>query len=153
MQVINLTKKDIQNILRLESVSAPEKPDYVKYSEEELQDLFNKSQTWSVFGIYLDNELVGWSSYRKKNTNLYEISSVVVSKGHRGKGLGKALLTRAVKEILNNHNDAEIYLTVYPQNLNALVLYLKNNFVVYDFKKDYYGPGADRLFLKYTNQQ
>lgn len=153
MQVINLTKKDIQNILKLESISAPEKPDYVKYSEEELQDLFNKSQTWSVFGIYSDDELVGWSSYRKKDKNLYEISSVVVDKDHRGKGLGKALLVHAAKEILNNHNGAEIYLTVYPQNLNALVLYLKNNFAVYDFKKDYYGAGADRLFLKYSKQK
>lgn len=150
MQVISLTKKDIENIRKLESESAPEKPDYVKYSPQELQDLFDNPEKCRAFGIYSDNELIGWSAYKWTRGNLYEITPVVVGKNYRGKGLGKALLEYAVKEVLNNHKDAEIFLTVYPQNLNALNLYLKNNFVVYDFKKDYYGPGADRLFLKYS---
>lgn len=150
MQVISLTKKDIKNILRLESESAPEKPDYAKYSTKELQDLFDNPEKCQAFGIYSDNELIGWSAYKWIRGNLYEITPVVVGKNYRGKGLGKALLEHAVKEVLSNHKDAEIFLTVYPQNLSALNLYLKNNFVVYDFKKDYYGLGADRLFLKYS---
>ncbi|MBI4004530.1 GNAT family N-acetyltransferase [Candidatus Roizmanbacteria bacterium] len=150
MQIISLTRKDIESILKLESESAPEKPDYIKYSPQELQDLFDNLEKCRAFGIYSDNELIGWSGYKWIRGNLYEITPVVVGKNYRGKGLGKALLEYAVKEVLRNHKDAEIFLTVYPQNLDALNLYLKNNFVVYDFKKDYYGQGADRLFLKHS---
>ncbi len=153
MKIITLSKKHIANIQKLERESAPEKPDYVKYTLEELQELFDNPEKCQVFGIYLGNELVAWSSYRWIKDNLYEFSSVVVHKNHRGKGMGKALLKYTAGEILNNHKDAEIYLTVYPQNFNALILYLKNNFLIYDFKKDYYGPGADRLFLKYSKQK
>lgn len=150
MQAISLTGKDIKSILKLESESAPEKPNYAKYSPQEFQDLFDSPEKCLAFGIYSDNELIGWSAYKWVGDNFYEITPVVVGKNYRGKGLGKALLEHAVKEVLSNHKDAAIFLTVYPQNLNALNLYLKNNFVVYDFKKDYYGPGADRLFLKYS---
>lgn len=149
MQVIILTEQNIKDILELESESGPGEPYYADYSENELQDLFKKPEECQAFGIFENNKLIAWSTYRRKEDNLYAISSLVVSKDYRGKGLGKALLKHVIKAILDIHKDTEIYLTVYPQNLDALFLYLKNNFVIYDFKKDYYGPGADRLFLKY----
>lgn len=149
MEIKRLESKDTENILSFESENAPEKPFYVKYTKKDLDDLFNDPQKCQAFGMYENDELIAWSAYRNEKENLYEVCSLVVDKKYRGKGLGKTLLNHVIQKALEDHKNAEIYLTVYPQNLDALFLYLKNNFVIYDFKKDYYGPGADRLFLKY----
>ena len=42
----------------------------------------------------------------------------------------------------------KIYLTVSPLNTGALLLYVKNGFVIFDYKPNVYGPGADRVFLE-----
>lgn len=51
-------------------------------------------------------------------------------------------------EIRKQKDYKEMYLTVSPKNTPALALYLKNGFEVFDSKKDVYGPGADRLYLR-----
>lgn len=74
----------------------------------------------------------------------------MVSRKERGKGIGKNILRYVIANIKEKHPDSNIYLTVYPQNLPALFLYIKNGFLINDFKKDYYGKGAHRLFLNYS---
>jgi len=101
------------------------------------------------------DKLIAWGAYRTqyKDDNLtqketYEISSIVVDKNRRRKGMGKAILNKIIGEIKKNQQFRNIYLTVSPLNLGALFLYLKNGFVICNFKKDVYGPGADRVYLK-----
>lgn len=42
-----------------------------------------------------------------------------------------------------------IIATAYPKNVAITILFLKNGFVISDCKKDLYGPGADRVYMRY----
>ncbi|HWS83970.1 MAG TPA: hypothetical protein VN207_06895 [Ktedonobacteraceae bacterium] len=47
---------------------------------------------------------------------------------------------------LSAHNK-EIFLTVSPLNFAALLLYLKNGFIISDYRRDVYGLGVDRVYM------
>lgn len=155
MDIQQLSKKNIPDILLLEKNHAPDKPLYAKYDEKALNFIFDNPETCRAYGIFENGKLIAWGCYRTKwkDDNLtqegtYEISSVVVDSNFRRKGIGKALLNKIIDEIKNNQEFKNIYLTVSPLNLGALLLYLKNGFLIYDFKKNVYGEGADRVYLK-----
>lgn len=154
MTVQVLTGESIKDILTLEEGSAPKKPFYSQYNDEALNFIFNNPNTCKAFGVYNTDNLIGWGCYRTqwKDENVkegvYEISSIVVHKDYRRNGIGKQILEEIIKSIKNTQNFKEIYLTVYPGNLPPLLLYLKSGFVIYNFKKDVYGPGSDRVYLR-----
>jgi ribosomal protein S18 acetylase RimI-like enzyme len=155
MDIKQLNSSNIQAIIQLEKEHAPDRPHYAKYDEKALNFIFNNSQSCRAYGAFDSNELVAWGAYRTnwRDDNLtqdgtYEISSVVVNTNYRRQGIGKMLLNKIIEGIKKNQNFKNIYLTVSPLNLGALLLYLTNGFIVYDFKKDVYGPGADRIYLK-----
>lgn len=155
MKIQQLNKENIPDILLLEKHHAPDKPHYAKYDNEALSFIFNNSKTCRAYGIFDDGKLIAWGCYRTnwKDDNLtqegtYEISSIVVDTTYRRKGIGESLLKKIISEIKKNQNFKNIYLTVSPLNLGALLLYLKNGFLIYDFRKNVYGEGADRVYLK-----
>lgn len=155
MQIKQLSKTNTQDIIDLEKEHAPDRPYYAKYDENALHFIFDNSKTCQAYGVFEKNKLIAWGAYRTnwKDDNLtqkgtFEISSIVVNTKYRKQGIGKMLLNKIVEEIKKNQHFKNIYLTVSPVNLGALLLYLKNGFVVYDFKKDVYGPGSDRIYLK-----
>lgn len=153
MEINELTAKNIKDILNLEKDSAPDKPYYSKYDDEALNFIFNNPKTCKAYGLFENNKLIAWGCYRTqwKDENVkegvYEISSIVVDKNQRRKGLGKQVLKIIIEDIKKSQDYKEIYLTVYPGNLGALLLYLNNNFLIYNYKKDVYGPGPDRVYL------
>ncbi len=153
MELKTLTKDHINDILCLETESGPDKPLYVRYNEEALNFIFDHPETCGAVGMFEGKKLLAWGAYRtdwrghNKEEGIYEVSSIVVDKAHRGKGLGGAILKDIIDRIKHSQKYKEIYLTVSPLNLNALMLYLKNGFVINDFQKDVYGPGTDRVFL------
>ncbi|MDP3988245.1 MAG: N-acetyltransferase [Candidatus Levybacteria bacterium] len=149
MKTIVLTKADIDRIINFEREHAPESPIYQKYKVSDLMEIFDNPRS-SAFGMIEKDELIAWASYRLVN-DTFEMSSLVVHKNFRRKGIGKTLLDHAIKKLLEKEEKPFIYLTVYTENRDALILYLKNNFVIYDFKKNYYGEGSHRLFLKYNS--
>lgn len=151
MELRELTKENIADVLLLEKNHAPEKPYYSKYDEEALNFIFDNPNTCNAIGLFDNNKLVGWGSYRTNwhrhsKENGVEISSIVINKNYRRKGLGKKILFEIIKNMKNRNVD-NIYLTVSPLNIDALLLYLKNGFIIYNYKKDVYGPGSDRLYL------
>jgi [ribosomal protein S18]-alanine N-acetyltransferase len=64
------------------------------------------------------------------------------------RGLGRALLTRVIDE-MGTAGAASLLLTVEPDNQGALKLYRGFGFRRLDFIPDFYGPGEDRLLLRY----
>ena len=154
MDLKELSKKNIQEILDLEKNHAPDTPHYSKYNEEALSFIFDNPKSCKAFGLYENSKLIGWGAYRTNwkdenvNNGIYEISSIVIHQSYRRKGLGQQMLKKIIEDIKKNQDFKEIYLTVYPQNLPPLLLYLKSNFVIYNYKKDVYGPGSDRVYLK-----
>lgn len=153
MELHNLSIINIKDILDLERDNAPDKPHYSKYNDEALSFIFDNPKTCKAYGLFDNKKLVAWGCYRTqwKDENVqdgvYEISSIVVNKDYRRAGLGKQILYRIIEDIKKSQNYKEIYLTVYPGNLGALLLYLNTGFVIYNYKKDVYGPGSDRVYL------
>lgn len=154
LEIKSLSKSDISSILDLENDSAPDRPLYVKYDEKALNFIFDNRQTCQAIGAFEKNQLIGWGSYRNnwkgknRETGVFEISSIVVHKDHRKKGIGTKILNTIIQTIKQNQNFNQIYLTVSPLNTDAIILYLRNQFVINGFEKDLYGPGTDRVFLE-----
>lgn len=154
MELRQLKKENIPDILLLEKDHAPEKPYYSKYDEEALNFIFNNPKTCEAIGLFDNNKLIGWGSYRTNwhrhsKENGVEISSIVINKNYRRRGLGKKILNEIIVK-MKKRGIINIYLTVSPLNNDALLLYIKNGFVIYNYKKDVYGPGSDRLYLNFS---
>ena len=154
MDIRKLTSGDVDAIVALEKDHAPDPPLYARYDKEALDFIFDNPTTCAAFGIFDNGRLVGWGAYRTQwpahgNPELgaFEISSIVVDTTYRRQGIGKKLLEYIYSEIKDRIDYKKIYLTVSPKNLGALLLYLNFGFGIYDFKKDVYGPGSDRLYL------
>lgn len=73
--------------------------------------------------------------------------ALAVSNEFRGRGYGRRLLLESVK-MLRDHGIHRLQLTVYPDNVAAVSLYLKEGFQKREIIKDYLGPGEDRLLME-----
>ena len=147
MEIKQLFKKDIGSILELESIHAPKLPHYFPYDRKELDD-YLMGGAFEAFGMVDGDKLIAWSAYKKTDDNSYEICSLVLDKNYRKKGLGKKLLLYVIEQIRSKYKNVRIHLSVSPINLPALLLYLNSGFIIYDYKKDYFGPGVDRVLLQ-----
>jgi ribosomal protein S18 acetylase RimI-like enzyme len=153
--VKELSKDNINEILDLEKSSAPQKLFYYRYDKPGLLEIFNNPKTCKAFGAFDGSKLIGWASYRSDNDRykdgIFEMSSLMVHKDYRRKNIGLLLFNTRLKELLSRTDVKHIYATCYPKNTPIIMLYLSNNFYIHDFKKDVYGPGADRLYLRYKD--
>lgn len=155
MGIKKLTADHLNKILELDTQYQPE---YVEIKKDELEFIFNNPKTCCALGIFDKDKLVAWGTFihghhdRNKLQGIYEIYALFVDKKYRGDGLGEKLLKELIEEIKKTQNYKEVYLTTSPLNIPALFLYMKNGFVITDFKKDYYGPNTDRVFLTYKNK-
>jgi len=153
MELRRLGKSDIDSIIELEKHHAPDKPHYARYDQEALSFIFDNPESCEAIGLFDEESLVGWGAYRtnwskyNKERGVFEISSIVVNTNYRRKGLGEKILNRIIED-LKMKKFVKIYLTVSPLNTGALLLYVKNGFVIFDYKPNVYGPGADRVFLE-----
>jgi len=100
-----------------------------------------------TFGAFEESQLVGICNLsfqpRKKMGHRAEIFSMYVEPNFRGKGIGKALMTRAVKRALEKETIRQIYLTVVRSNQAAKTLYASFGFQTY---------GVDRQALQYKGE-
>ncbi len=157
MKIVKLGKENINQILDLESRGAPAENMYYRYNKEALEDIISRKQG-EAFGIYDSEKLIGWASYRyavnedEIEEGVYEMSSLVVDPEYRRKGVGVALFNHRLETIMSKDDVKMIYATAHPANTPILCLYLNNGFIIYDFKKDKYGPGADRVYMKYVSK-
>lgn len=154
MDIVPLTRQNIPDIIALEKDHAPDRPYYAKYDKKALSFIFDNPDICKAYGIFDKNKLIVWGAYRSQwseynseEEGIYEISSIVVNADCRRRGLGNRLLDKLFSDIKKGKNFKRIYLTVSPKNIGALFLYLHNGFEIYDFKKDVYGPGSDRVYL------
>lgn len=155
--VIELSTSARDDILALEERSAPDIPFYYRYVHDvrALDYILNNPDACQAYGIYVGHTLVAWGSYRngwagqnKSDEGVHEISSLVVDTAYRRKGFGALLLKHMIQALWKKPECHMIYLTVYPNNIPALMLYLSEGFEIYDYRKDMYGPGVHRVFLK-----
>ncbi len=154
MKIVELHRENINQILALDTNHTPKRPQYSRYSKKDIQYLFDNPDKCKCFGIFDKKKLIGysgyradWSSYGSSKEGKYEICALVVHKKYRKKGLGKKLFLYTIQQLKRNVHPKEIYLSVSQYNLSALTLYLKNGFIIFDFKKKIF-DNLDRLYLK-----
>ena len=72
--------------------------------------------------------------------------ALAVSEDFRGHGYGRQLLLESLK-ILRGNGIHNLQLTVEPNNIPAMSLYRKEGFEIKEVKKNYLGPGEDRIVM------
>lgn len=153
-----LTTNDIKSILKLEKEAGLKRPFYANYSRKGLEYIFDNTNKCGAWGAFDNSNLIGWSAYRSdwnkdsKQKGVYEMSGLVVDKAYRRKGIGLKLFNKRLKELLKKEDLKKIYATTYPLNKPLLILYLNNGFIIYDYRKDVYGKGGDRIYMKYEQK-
>ncbi|OFW52980.1 MAG: hypothetical protein A2163_00360 [Actinobacteria bacterium RBG_13_35_12] len=156
MDIKPLNRTHISQIVQLESENAPLKPHYSKYTQKDLDFIFSNPDSCGAAGLFDNKKLIGWGAYRtnwrrhKKEKDVYEISSVVIDKDYRRQGLGTKILNYIIDILGKKTKSNRLFLTVSPFNIPALQFYLNLGFIIYDFQKDIYGPGEDRVYLELT---
>jgi ribosomal protein S18 acetylase RimI-like enzyme len=87
----------------------------------------------TIFAI-CDGSPIGMIAYvfntRQKTKHIAAIYGVYVTAKHRGKGVGKNLVRRALAEIRKNDEIAKVQLSVNPELRPAFRLYKKTGFLV-----------------------
>ncbi len=89
------------------------------------------------------------------NGNETILSRLLIPKEKRGKGYGKKMLQKLIRFVNENMENAEIYLTVFTFNKNAIALYEKIGFKRIDIQKNYMtfeGEEWDRQKMKLFNK-
>ncbi len=156
MQIEKLHQVHIPQILKLEEESAPKKPLYSPYNRAALEFIFDNSVSCGAIGLFDVAQLIGWGAFRtgwKEGTDNVEICSIVIDKDRRGQGFGRQVLQELKKILIEDFQIYKFFLTVSPQNVAAYELYKKDGWIKYDSKKDVYGPGADRIYMKYEERR
>lgn len=89
----------------------------------------------------------GFSNFKKLGfVKKGHVVSVGVLEGHRGKGLGKALMLEAINGVISRRGD-EIYLEVRVSNEGAITMYERLGFLKKSRLRSYYRDGEDAFLM------
>ena len=130
---------EISNDPTVRKFSFSQKP----ISKEEHIYWFQKVDKRFFFVAEVNNKVVGQIRFTKKKDNLYEVSISIHSEW-RGKGIGKKLLIKSLKEFFKEIGNAEVIARVKENNIVSRYLFEKSGFekvkqengvITYRFKK------------------
>ena len=99
-----------------------------KFIERFQNSVFGEFSRRYIITAYDKEEVVGILIGMPKNEHRLHIYSVHVSPEYRGKGVGSALLTRCINDMVTNDFE-DISLDVHSDNRSAYNLYRKFNFL------------------------
>jgi [ribosomal protein S18]-alanine N-acetyltransferase len=103
-----------------------------------------------VFGLFSCNYLKGFVIFIKEwdDPKLAYLVEIAIEGECQGKGYGCYLLSESLLQLQKN-GFSNVALTVDPGNLRARHIYCdKFGFEFVEFRKNEYGKGRDRLFLR-----
>lgn len=104
---------------------------FIETTEECLEEAKELS-LWRPVGIYDGDKLVGFAMY-----GLFEsegekgrvwLDRFMIGERHQGKGYGKASLCLLIRQIYEEYNYDEVFLSIYDDNVNAIKLYERAGF-------------------------
>ena len=90
--------------------------------------------------------IVGYYMWYPEYDHAY-LYSFAIDKYHQGKGYSKILLTHFL-----NNSENEQQLHVHPNNLQAIGLYKKFNFVEQEIVDDFYEDGSSAILMRRKNE-
>ena len=146
MEVRKATEKDS------EGIALVLKESYNIDTVEEGKEVFSMELKKGMNYIVADDNgkiigLTTWIMHGLPKHGLVELDRIAVLPEFRGKGIGKKLFSFTIDELEKNIDPQEIFLSVSQYNIPALIFYLKNGFVIFDFKKKIF-DNLDRLYLR-----
>lgn len=143
--------EDLQSVIYINRVCLPENytPDFFIYHFKEFPEGFLVAE--------MNNSIVGYIMARvDRGFDYYSSHRAFAEKGHiislavmphaRRRGIGKALLSRAV-EAIRRRGVKEVYLEVRISNIPAINLYHKLGFKIMRRVPRYYGDGEDAYVM------
>lgn len=136
MEIREVTLKDLNRVFELLNELYENKLNYEKFKEIYKLKLEDKNSYYIV--AVIDNKIVGVLT-SEINIQLHRerkqcfVEDLIVDEDYRNKGIGKALLQKAVEYA--KENDCEVIeLTSYIENENAHRFYEKNQFIKHSYK-------------------
>lgn len=83
-----------------------------------------------------DGEIIGFANlYNYESAKSAFIGNVVISKSHRGRGLGKKIVSHMLKMAFEKYHLPEVKISVFSENIPALLLYSDFGFVPYEIEE------------------
>jgi len=128
----------------------------IGWNLKNIESQFIKDNNYSL-GYYEDNDLVGvliGDRIKNDKDNNLELHILFVSKNQRRKKIATKLLNYIET---NNLNFSNIFIEVAEDNIEAINLYQKNNFVFLNFRHNYYRYNNKNInakcFIKKINHE
>ncbi|MFD1206312.1 GNAT family N-acetyltransferase [Sporosarcina contaminans] len=129
-EICKVTSNNKEELLSLRV--AEEQMQFIETIEESLLE----AAQWKEFrpvGLYVDGVPVGFAMYvflgdGKGGGNLW-IDRLLIDENFQGRGYGRHFMELLIQRVLDEYGEQPIYLSVYPENTDAIRLYEKLGFV------------------------
>jgi ribosomal-protein-alanine N-acetyltransferase len=136
-----MAEEDLGAVVAIESATFPNPWPYEALAFELKQNPF-----CAAFVTELSDEVVAyaylWVMYDQSH-----LINIAVAEGHRGEGLGEAMLLHCMRHARLN-GCRRIHLEVRENNAAAIALYEKHGFLLRGRQKNYYNDGTPALFME-----
>lgn len=103
----------------------------------------------NVYFLIKNGEALGTASYKIDRHKNILINGLTVLPKYRGGGIA----TNAMAKMLARLKGKDLTLVVHPENIPALLVYLRLGFVITGWKDNYFGNGQPRLHLKKSRKK
>ena len=138
MKLLTATSEDAKSILDLETICSSKH--YQAYQtisdvEEAIIDRF-------IYLLIHNDICIGHVICTDRGEH-YHIGGLVIHPKYRGNSFSRL----AIKELLQKFNDKSMTLLVHPQNIVAIITYLKNGFIISGYETNKLGDGEDRISM------
>ena len=148
MSIRRATHDDLAAIRQLEKVAFPKNNlDLEPAAPGELEEGIERRQFW-VFET--GSKIIGFIQFEKLSRSQYNLIAIVVDPKHQGQHVGKKLVKKVLKRVQKKNPDAEIACVTSPRNTRMMSMLLDFGFKGVEHVSNYFGPGKDRLWFKYT---
>ncbi|MFA6918086.1 MAG: GNAT family N-acetyltransferase [Candidatus Gracilibacteria bacterium] len=97
-----------------------------------------------VFFIISGKKTIGTVSYKIEKNKTVLVNGLTILPSYRGKGFATAVMEKLLKTL----GKRDFSLLVHPENIPALLIYLRLGFAISEWKDNYFGNGQPRLYLK-----
>ena len=130
---------------RVDEILAVEKENFSDgWSREQLISAF-RTGNFYCDALIVNGKTVGLITY-SLTVDTADIEGVVTVTSERGKGYGKALVSRALSQI-ESFNKTKVFLEVRESNVPAIALYSGQDFNKISVRKNYYQDGETALVM------
>lgn len=128
---VSVTKENYAKIINLKVKKKQE--GFIETTSQCLEEA-SELPLWKPVGIYAENELIGFAMYGLwKNEGINGrvwLDRFLIDEKHQGKGYGKSALPLLINRIFDEYHCDEIFLSLYDNNLQAMLLYQKLGFAL-----------------------